>query len=100
MRFFSLVASAVLAGLALASPLDSESTLEPRTVGPAKCISYHTADKLVHDFIKIRTPGLSLLQKQKLANHILADNYADRSQSVDWLSNTEVCQIIKKHPQL
>jgi hypothetical protein len=100
MRFFSLVASAVLAGLALASPIDGESSLEPRSVGPAKCISYHTADGLVHDFIKIRTPGLSLQQKQALANRILADNYADRSQSVDWLTGAEVCQIIKKHPKL
>jgi hypothetical protein len=96
MRFFSLIASAVLASLALASPIESESSLEARSVKtqkPAKCISYHAADKLVHDFIKLRTPGLNIHEKQKLAASILADNYADRSQSVDWLSNSEVCQI-------
>lgn len=96
MRFFSLIASAVLASLALASPIESESGLEARSVktsSSAKCISYHAADKLVNDYIKLRTPGLSVHQKQKLAAHILADNYADRSQSVDWLSNSEVRQI-------
>lgn len=96
MRFFSLIASAVLASLALASPIESESGLEARSVktgNSTKCISYHAADKLVHDYIKLRTPGLSVRQKQVLAAHILADNYADRSQSVDWLSNSDVCQI-------
>jgi hypothetical protein len=91
MRFLSLIVSAAVAGMALANPMESKRSLEARSKTPAKCISYHEADKLVHDYIKLRTPGLSLHEKQDLANHILADDYADRSQSVDWLTGAEVC---------
>jgi len=89
MRFFSLIIPAALASLAFANPMEVERSLEARSKIASKCVSYHTADKLVHDYIKLRTPGLSLYEKQALANHILADNYADRSQSVDWLTNAE-----------
>jgi hypothetical protein len=91
MRFLSLIVSAAVASMAFANPMESKRSLEARTKAPAKCVSYHTADKLVHDFIKLRTPGLSSHEKVALANHILADDYADRSQSVDWLTNAEVC---------
>ena len=91
MRFLSLIVSAAVAAMAFANPLETKRSLVSRTKAPAKCISYHTADKLVHDYIKLRTPGLSLHEKQALAGHILADTYVDRSQSVDWLTNVKVC---------
>lgn len=91
MRVLSLLVSAAVASLAFANPMETKRSLEARSKTPAKCISYHQADKLVHDFIKLRTPGLTMHEKTNLANHILADDYADRSQSVDWLTNAEVC---------
>jgi hypothetical protein len=91
MRVLSLLVSAAVASLAFANPMETKRSLEARSKTPAKCISYHQADKLVHDYIKLRTPGLTMHEKIDLANHILADDYADRSQSVDWLTNAEVC---------
>ena len=91
MHFLSLIVSAAVASMAFANPMETKRSLGARSTTPAKCISYHEADKLVHDYIKLRTPGLTSRDKVNLANHILADDYADRSQSVDWLTNAEVC---------